>query len=203
MPLAAFALKENLAGAVGFKTADNEHAAASLGDSEVASVQSSPRNAIPELLHFAEKPSEVSPFVGTEEPRDVFQQEPPRSASLSKVEEGEGEAAPLAGEPCALSCEAEVLAGEPSAPDVCFWDVIRFNLRDASQIWSVWESLSQHCAGVWINFAEADGPDPGAFKAEIKSAHSAEKGGVPHFPSPFFLSFLAQPSPTKTEAAGV
>jgi hypothetical protein len=91
MPLAAFALKENLTGAVGFKTCDKEHSTPSLGDSEVASVQSSPRYAIPELLHFIEKPSEVSPVVGTEETRDVLQHEPPRSSSLHKVEECEGE----------------------------------------------------------------------------------------------------------------
>ena len=91
MPLAAFALKENLCGAVGFKTADNEHSTASLGDSEVSSVQSSPRNAIPELFHFIEKPSEVSPVVGTEETRNVLQHEPLRSSLLHKVKEGKGE----------------------------------------------------------------------------------------------------------------
>jgi hypothetical protein len=114
MPLAALALKENLCGAVGFKTCDKEHSTASLGDSEVSSVQSSPRNAIPELLHFIEKPSEVSPVVGTEESRDIFQHEPPRSALLHKVEESEGEAAALPCESCSLSCNAEVLAGESS-----------------------------------------------------------------------------------------
>jgi hypothetical protein len=114
MPLAAFALKENLAGAVGFKTCDNEHSTASLGDSEVASVQSSPRYAIPELFHFIEKPSEVSPLVGTEETRDVLQHEPPRSALLHSVEEGEGKTASLACESSSLACDAEVLAREPA-----------------------------------------------------------------------------------------
>jgi len=112
MPLAAFALKENLCGAVGFKTCDNEHSTASLGDSEVSSVQSSPRNAIPELLHFIEKPSEVSPVVGTEETWDIFQHEPPRSSLLHKVKEGEGEAGSLACESSSLACDAEVLARE-------------------------------------------------------------------------------------------
>jgi len=91
MPLAAFALKEYLCGAVGFKTCDNEYSTPSLGDSEVASVQSSPRDAIPELLHFMEKSGEVSAVVGTEETRDILQHDPPRSSSLHKVEECEGE----------------------------------------------------------------------------------------------------------------
>jgi hypothetical protein len=114
MPLAALALKENLTGAVGFKTCDKEHSTASLGDSEVSSVQSSPRYAIPELLHFIEKPSEVSALIGTEESRDIFQHEPPRSSLLHKVKEGEGKAGSLASEACSLSCNAEVLAGESS-----------------------------------------------------------------------------------------
>jgi hypothetical protein len=91
MPLAAFALKEYLCGAVALKTCDNEYSTPSLGDSEVSSVQSSPRDAIPELLHFIEKPSEISAVVGTEEARDVLQHEPPRSSLLHKVEECEGE----------------------------------------------------------------------------------------------------------------
>jgi hypothetical protein len=112
MPLAAFALKENLCGAVGFKTCDKEHSTASLGDSEVSSVQSSPRNAIPELLHFIEKPSEVSAVVGTEESRDIFQHKPPRSSLLHKVKEGEGKAGSLACESSSLACDAEILARE-------------------------------------------------------------------------------------------
>ena len=91
MPLAALALKEYLAGAVWLKTCDNEHSTASLGDSEVSSIQSSPRDTIPELLHFIEKSGEVSPLVGSEEARDVLQQDPPRSSLLHKVEECEGE----------------------------------------------------------------------------------------------------------------
>ena len=114
MPLAAFALKENLTGAVGFKTCDKEHSTASLGDSEVSSVQSSPRYAIPELLHFIEKPSEVSPVVGTEETWDIFQHEPPRSSLLHKVKEGKGKAGSLACESSPLASDAEVLAGESS-----------------------------------------------------------------------------------------
>jgi hypothetical protein len=114
MPLAALALKENRAGAVGFKTCDKEHSSASLGDSKVASVQSSPRYAIPELLHFIEKPSEISAVVGTEESRDILQHEPPRSSLLHKVKEGEGEAGSLSCKSCALACDAEVLAGKPA-----------------------------------------------------------------------------------------
>jgi hypothetical protein len=63
-----------------------------LGDSEVSSVQSSPRNAIPEFIHFVDESGEVAPLIGTEEPRDIFQHQPPRSSLLNKVEELECEA---------------------------------------------------------------------------------------------------------------
>jgi hypothetical protein len=62
-----------------------------LGDSEVARIQSSPRYAIPEFVHFTEKSGEVSSVIGREEPRDVFKHEPPRAESFHKVKEGEGE----------------------------------------------------------------------------------------------------------------
>jgi hypothetical protein len=114
MPLAALALKENLCGAVGFKTCDKEDSSASLGDSEVSSVQSSPRYAIPELLHFTEQSDEITALIGTEESRDILQHEPPRSSLLHKVKEGEGEAGSLSCKSCALACDAEVLAGEPA-----------------------------------------------------------------------------------------
>ena len=91
MPAAAFALKKNLSGAVASKTRDKEYSTAPLGDSEEASVKSSPRNTIPEFVHFTEEGEEVPSVVGSEETRDVFQHEPPRSESLHKVEECECE----------------------------------------------------------------------------------------------------------------
>jgi hypothetical protein len=87
MPAVAFALKENLCGAVFDKTCDNEHSTASLGDSEISSIKSSPRDRVPELVHFMEESSEVTPLRGREESKDVFQHQPPRSTSLHKVEE--------------------------------------------------------------------------------------------------------------------
>jgi len=41
------------------KTADNEHATATLGDSEPARIQNSPRDTVPEVVHVHEDPSEV------------------------------------------------------------------------------------------------------------------------------------------------
>ena len=90
MPTAAFALKKNLSGAVASKTRDNEYSTASLGDSEESCIKTSPRNTIPELVHFIEEGEEVPSIVGSVETWDVFQHEPPRSESFHKVKEGEG-----------------------------------------------------------------------------------------------------------------
>jgi hypothetical protein len=80
----------------------------------VASIKSAPRHAVPEPVHFVEEPSEITPLIGSEEPRDILQQEPPRSSLLNKVKEGEGKTAALASKSGALACNAEVLAGEPA-----------------------------------------------------------------------------------------
>jgi hypothetical protein len=91
MPAAAFALKENLLGAVWFKTRDNEYSTASLGDSEIASIKSSPRDRVPDVVHFTEESEEITALIGTEETWDVLQHQPPRSSLLHKVEVCEGE----------------------------------------------------------------------------------------------------------------
>jgi hypothetical protein len=73
MPLAALALKENLCGALGSKTSesfivrgDDEDSPPTLRDSEESSVQSSPREAIPEVDHLTDESGEVAAAVGTE-----------------------------------------------------------------------------------------------------------------------------------------
>ena len=57
IPAHAFGLKKNLGGTSVSKMSDNEHSTASLGDSEVASVQHSVGPPIPEI---AQRPEDVS-----------------------------------------------------------------------------------------------------------------------------------------------
>jgi hypothetical protein len=61
IPTAAFADSQYLrCGVWVSKTADNEHASATLRDSEVARVQYRPRHAVPEVIHIAEDLPEVT-----------------------------------------------------------------------------------------------------------------------------------------------
>jgi hypothetical protein len=73
MPALAFALKENLGGALGSKISESfvsrgedEDSPATLRHSKETGVQSSPREAIPEIDHFTDESPEVAAPVGTE-----------------------------------------------------------------------------------------------------------------------------------------
>jgi hypothetical protein len=98
MPAHAFTLNENLRGALSPKTAEsviscgnNEDSPPPLCDPEPSGIQSSPREAIPQGLHFTDESPEVAAAIGREEARDVLQHKPPRSSSLHNVQESEGE----------------------------------------------------------------------------------------------------------------
>jgi hypothetical protein len=132
MPVAAFALKKYLAGAVGSKTCDNKHPSPPLGDSEKSRVQSSPRHAIPEPLHFVNEPSEIAALVATKKPWDVFQHQPPWPSLLDQIEIGKGKAATFSCKSCALSGNAKVLAWEAARPDFGLGDFMSVYLRNAA-----------------------------------------------------------------------
>jgi hypothetical protein len=79
MPDAAFWLKKYFDWSpVVSKTADKEQSTATLGDSEMLSVQHSPANAIPEFDQRPDEDSHVSAAVRRQKTGDVFKNEPPR-----------------------------------------------------------------------------------------------------------------------------
>ena len=139
MPLAARPDSENLGGALGCNTSvrvvgtaaqrEDEDPPSALGHSEVASVENPVRHAVPELDHRVEERPKVAAGMAGEESRNVLEEEGPRSVSLHKVEEGEGEDASLASEPLALPGDGEVLAGEAACPEVCGAPVITIGIR--------------------------------------------------------------------------
>jgi hypothetical protein len=105
IPAAARGLKQYLEGADASTTADKEHAAASLGDAEVARVKHPPGNAVPELNQRSQDRREVPPLVGRLEAGDVLQQNPARTYGANDA--GEVEEQPRAG-----SGEAGAAAGD-------------------------------------------------------------------------------------------
>ena len=73
IPAHAFGESQYLLGALASKICDKEHSTASLGDSEEARVQHSPRNVTrPEVDHFLDDDSKVSAAVARECSGDVL-----------------------------------------------------------------------------------------------------------------------------------
>jgi hypothetical protein len=103
---------------------NNKDSFALLGDSEVATVKHTPRDIIPESVHFFENDGEVSSIVAREKTVDVFKDN--------------GSWAALSHQPCkvvkesrlfpskprsrAHSSEAEVLARKSCGPNRGIWD---------------------------------------------------------------------------------
>lgn len=97
---------------------DNEHSTASLGDSEVACIEHSPRDAVPEVGQRAQHDAEVPTIVRGEQPGYVLEEQPGGAKSVSESGEFVEEARAGAGEAAPLARDAEVLAGESSAEEV-------------------------------------------------------------------------------------
>jgi hypothetical protein len=140
IPRAALALKKYFRGAPVSKMSDNEDAAASLGHSEISSVQDAPGDPVPiaspsrdpgaspsprrNCRYDAGKPAKderkVAPAIGGEQARlrNVFDDNPPWSEFHNNSMKLEPEAGSLSSQARAASGNAEVLAGEAAADKV-------------------------------------------------------------------------------------
>ena len=118
IPFATFEERKKRLGTFDSKMSDNEHAAASLGDSEVSRVQHSPRHAIPEVGQRRENDDEISATVRGKESGYVLNEEPAGVKSVGDPGELEEERRPRAFESRTLPGDAEVLAGEPAADEI-------------------------------------------------------------------------------------
>jgi hypothetical protein len=76
IPAAAFGLKEYFGWARGTKISDNEHSAATLGDSEELAIENAPRHTVPEFVQRIEDDSEVQSLRGTKQAWNVLEEEP-------------------------------------------------------------------------------------------------------------------------------
>jgi hypothetical protein len=94
MPRQAVALKKNRCGTVPVsKVSDNEHTAASLGHSEVLSVQNSVGEPIPELAQHPEEGAKIPSSVTGQHSGDVLPNQPLGAVALSNGAKGEHEVA--------------------------------------------------------------------------------------------------------------
>jgi hypothetical protein len=104
--------------------ADKEHSTASLGDSEVACVESPPGHAVPEVGQRSQNDAEVPTIARGEQPGYVLEEHPTGSNSVEGPGELEEEAGSVSGEPASLAGGGEILAGEASAEEINTAEVV-------------------------------------------------------------------------------
>ena len=118
MPRAAFGLKKNRGGHWASTMADNEHATAALGDSEILAVQYPVGPPVPAIFQSREERPEVAPVIGTKKPWNILKQQPSGLQFVGHPQEFPEEAAAFPGEPSALAGDGKVLAGEAAAEEI-------------------------------------------------------------------------------------
>jgi hypothetical protein len=95
IPAHAVGLKKNLGGSTPVsKTRDNEDSTATLGDSEVLSVQHSVSEPIPEFDQRPEEGTKIFSSVTTEQAWHVFKDDPSGLELISESKKDEGEVTP-------------------------------------------------------------------------------------------------------------
>jgi hypothetical protein len=121
MPLQAVALKKNRGGTSPVsKISDNEHTAASLGNSKELCVQDSVGPPIPDLPQRPEEGTKIPSGSAGQDAGDVFPDNPFRLVSVCNSEVGEHEVATRISQSFSESGNAEALAGSPADEDVWF-----------------------------------------------------------------------------------
>jgi hypothetical protein len=115
-------------------TSDNEHAAPSLGDSEVSTVQHSVGEPIPEFSQRPEEGAKVSPSIGRQDAGHVFPDEPRWTTLAKDFSESEGKLATRVSHAFAFSVNAKTLARRSADDEVDAGNAIFCNVaivRDA------------------------------------------------------------------------
>jgi hypothetical protein len=87
--------------------ADNEHTAATLGDSKPLSVKNAVGEPIPEFAQRPEEGSKIPSFAATEDARHVFPNDPLGLHDSSKLDESEGQVATRVGQSASKPGNAE------------------------------------------------------------------------------------------------
>src|SRR5690606_18081632 len=111
---------------------------------------------------------------------DVLQDNEARSQFANKTGDFVEQAAPLSCEASALSCKADVLAGEPAADDIDGNSIgsksLCGKLAHVSVAGDIGPVLCEHSAGEVFDFTERDRFKAARpFEAKAKSSYAAEK----------------------------
>jgi hypothetical protein len=120
--------------------ADNEHTAATLGDSKPLSVKNAVGEPIPEFCQRPEEGSKIPSFAATEDARHVFPNDPFGLHDISKLDESEGQVATRVSQSAPEASDAEGLTGSASDHKVNWAAFIKHLLRDLGHVADVGEA---------------------------------------------------------------
>jgi len=197
-----------LLGAFASKICDKEHSSATLGDSEEAAVQDSPRNVTrPDVDQRVDDRSKVSPTVRGEGSGDVF---PDGEVGLavrgSKLANNSNclmeQTAPLSSKARTLTGDRKVLAGRAEGDDVYRLKVVRADEVNVIVQLGVREAQSQHRLRLLVDLARPSGAKSRTLKTKVEAADAGKQraDGERHF-LPFLRASTARLICARTASA--
>jgi hypothetical protein len=182
MPAHAFGLKKNRGGTVcaSSSTRDNEHTTASLGHSEVLSVQHSVGEPIPEFDQRPEEGAKRLSSVLRQDTRDVFPHDPARAKCCRQSDELQREATSSVGQPCSEPGDAEGLTGRPSDEELDASGMNRVSCinapREVAVVGDVRVVMSEHGRGERFDLREADRRPPERMPSDRRGLNARANG---------------------------
>jgi hypothetical protein len=196
MPEHALGLKKYLGGTGSVsKTADNEDTTASLGHSEVLSVQHSVGEPVPEFRQRPEHGAHVPSAFRRQEAGDVLDDGPRRLELVDDACELVEEARPRAVEAGSPTCDAEVLAGESSTEEIDCRKVSSSDFSDIIESLHVGPVTVQDPAAGRVDLDLPDALHARSLEAQVKAADPSEQAAEPHAASSAWLWALSPAAP--------
>lgn len=138
-------------------TSDNEDSTASLGDSEVLSVQHSVADAIPTVNQRPEDGTQVPSLSRRQESVDVLEDEPPRLDLVEESAELPEEPTPRSSKACSRAGQGDVLAGESSNEDIRASKIGSLHLSHVAVDRDPWELLPEELLALRVPLDESGG----------------------------------------------
>lgn len=155
--------------------ADKEDTTATLGDSEVLSVQYPPADAIPEFDQRLEDDGKVPPTGAVEQTRDVLKQQPAGTEASSEAYDLEEQPAPRASEASTLTSMGQVLAGESATEQIDGSKLGWIESTNISKVHGFGESGGEHPTRGGVDLRLPDNDCPGPPRRQVEAANPSEQ----------------------------
>lgn len=165
-------------------TCDKEHSTASLGHSEVPSVQHSPCAEIPAFIQPPNDIGKGSSASDSNRVFDIFPNDPSRVDASHNVTESQRQHTALVIHSALMSLYREGLARRSADDDVDRRERVEVFFGDVSIIWDLGVSLSQQTTAERLNFAEPLRVPRKRSNSHRECLYAAADAAVTHWVSP-------------------